>query len=739
MQQITPVPHPEQGELARADASRVEWRTLDRDGAGTSALSQYWRVLMKRRKLILGSIVLAVAIGVVAALLSKPVYSAASTIEIAREAASVVDMDDSQAAQPNDPEFYQTQYSLLESRSLAESVVDDLRLARNEAFLTDFGSVNASDLPQSREARRAMATSKLMSRTDIVPVRLSRIVTIQHESQDPELAARVANSYSENFIDSTLERRYEASSYARNFLQERLNEIRERLEDSERQAVAYAGQNELVDIVPTSRGENSANEAQQSLLGATLAEANSSLAEARAARIAAQNRFQQAADQPVESLANPALNQIRGEQAALRAQYSKLLSDFGPQYPTALALKAQIDELDRQIGAESGRIRSTVNRSLRSQYQEAVANERQLAALVDRLKSGVLDERQRSIQYNIFQRDVDTNRALYDALLQRYKEIGIAGGVGTNNVSIVDPARVPSSPVSPNLPLNIVLSLLIGTVIGVGLALLADQLEDSAVMPEEFEDKLGIPLLGSTPKTNRGDKEMELLTDPKTALSESYFSALTGLRFSTSHGTPKSLVVTSSQASEGKTTTSYAIAAGLARVGLRVLLIDFDLRNPSIHKLHGQVNEGGTSNLLVGEGSIAQYAQGCDVPNLDLVSAGPIPPNPAELLAGDGFERILSQALQEYDHVVVDAPPVLGLADAPLLARSAEGTVFVMEAGRTKASQARAAVKRLLAVRANVIGAILTKLDANAAGYGYGYGYDYEYGNSEKSSRKRLA
>lgn len=710
----------------------------NREGPEESILRHYWRIVLKRRKLIGGTLIVAALLGIASALMTKAMYASTATIEIAREVANVVDLGgESQQRPANDPEFYQTQYSLLQSRSLAERVVDKLRLDRDEAFLTNYGDTAPEDLPQTREARRELATGIVMANTEIVPVRLSSIVNVRFNSPDPQTAAKVANALTQNFIESTLERRYDASSYARTFLQQRLDEIRQRLEDSERQAVTYAGQNELIDISPTTSGPDAASQPQQSLVGATLAEANSALAKARADRIAAENRYRRAAGQPVEALTNNALNDLRSERAQLASQYQKLLSDFGPQYPTARAAKAQLDELDRQISNESGRIGSTVSGSLRAEYEAARANEAQLAGLVERLKGGVIDQRRRSIQYNIFQRDVDTNRALYDALLQRYKEIGIAGGVGTNNVSIVDAATVPNSPYSPNILLNLVLSLLAGAVIGAGLALIMEHLEDAAVMPDEFENKLGIPLLGTTPKIGAEDEPLELLADPKTPMSEAYFSALTGLRFSTSHGTPRSVVVTSSQASEGKTTTSYALAANLARVGGKVLLLDADMRNPSVHKFNNIKNEGGTSNLLIGEGTLEQLRHPSTTPGLDLMAAGPIPPNPAELLAGPGFEQLLANALKLYDHVVIDAPPVLGLADAPLLARVAEGTVFVMESRRTKASQARIAVRRLLAVNATIIGAVLTKLDHESTGYGYGYGYDYDYGHSRDKSEKK--
>jgi capsular exopolysaccharide synthesis family protein len=225
--------------------------------------------------------------------------------------------------------------------------------------------------------------------------------------------------------------------------------------------------------------------------------------------------------------------------------------------------------------------------------------------------------------------------------------------------------------------------------------------------------------------------------EPRSPLSESYFSILTSLQFSTPHGTPGTVMLTSAQAKEGKSTTSLALALGLLRIGSRVLLIDADMRNPSLHKTFGRPLESGLSNLLTGKGQLKDYIQETGRPNLSLLMAGQIPPNPAELLSGDAVTRLIAEAAKQFDHVIVDGPPVLGLADAPLLSRAVESTILVIEAGRTSAAQARHAVERLFAVRAHIIGAILTKFDVRSAGYGYGYGYDYQYG--ERVQRPALA
>lgn len=701
--------------------------------AKESALRHYWRILFKRRWMVLGITAAGMALGILFAMLTQPQYASVATIQVTRETAKVLNIEGVEGEQsPSyDPEFYQTQYALLKSRSLAEQVTRDLGLADNFRFLSGFGSGDEASLRQlPREQRLAIATGSVQGRVRVNPVRMSSIIDIRYESPDPEAAAAVANSLAENFVESNLTRRFEATAYARQFLQNRLNVVRARLEDSERKAVAYAQREGLIKITPSGSG-SSGPEGQQTLVSTELADLSAQLAMARANRVIAESQFRAgiAGGAAAESLTNSAVNALRQQRAELIGQYSKLSSDFGPEYPTVVALQAQIAELDRQVNRETGRIGSSVAQNFGGKYRQALGTENGIQARVNQLKGAVLSEQRRSIQFNIIQRDVDTNRALYDALLQRFKEVGVAGGVGTNNISIVDRAQVPTMPFKPNLRLNILLGLLVGLGLGCAIAFVLEQLEEAAVLPGDFQRKLGIPLLGSTPKIDSSETVHDALGRSKSTLSEAYFSVLTAVQFSTSHGTPTSLLLTSTQAGEGKSVTAYAIGQGLAAVGARVLLIDGDMRNPSLHRMTGKPLRGGLSNLLTGDGTIETLAEETEIANLWVLTAGQIPPNPAELLSTDAIDRVIEEAIKLFDHVVIDGPPILGLADAPLLSRAVEGTVFVMESGRTRATQARHAIERLMAVRGNVIGAVLTKLDTQSAGYGYGYGYDYQYGS----------
>jgi capsular exopolysaccharide synthesis family protein len=710
-----------------------------------SVIRRYWRIIYKHRWIVIAALGSCLALAMIVSMLMQPQYTSTVRIQVAREAAKVVDMqgeDSDQSSGGTDMEFYQTQYALLKSRSLSERVAQDLNLLQNYAYLADYDAAEAERIKKlAPNQRLELATDKVNRNTGISPVRGSSIIDIDFRAARPDVAALVANSIAQNFIASNLQRRFEAAAYARDFLQKQLARVRARLEDSERKSVQYAQQQGLIKI----KAGSADNPTEQSLIASDLAELSNQLIEARAARAQAEAQYRAGASGSVaaQSLTSTTVNGLRQERAELVGQLSKLESDFGPEYPAVVALKSQISELDGQIGREQARVSSSVTADLSGRYRQAVATEQSLQARVDSLKAQLLGEEGRSIQANILQRDVDTNRALYEALLQQYKQVGVAGGVGTNNVSIVDRALPPDFASSPNLLLNISLGLLLGLVIGVGAALVLEQLAESVILPGEFQTKLRIPLLGSTPAIRTQfrqkllaarappDEDAKLvLQDSQSDIAEAYFSILTAVQFSTANGAPATIAITSCQPREGKSTTALALARGLAGLGARVLLVDADMRNPSIHRTFGLDHPKGLSEVLTGHSDFETAVHSTDADNLSVMTAGKLPPSPAELLASEALPELIKTALASFDHVIFDSPPVLGLADAPLIARLAEGVVFVIEAGRTRSTQARHALDRLTAVRAHILGAVLTKLDSQKSGYGYGYGYNYRYGTA---------
>jgi capsular exopolysaccharide synthesis family protein len=722
-------------EVARRAVARSQdnvvtaWEDVQLADAGEGGqglrLLEYWRIVYKYKWLILALVAVSLAGGVATTLLTPKVYTASTTLEIDREASNVVGMGDVEPMDKlaRDQEFFQTQYGLLKSYSLAE------RVAQAENLASDPGFMKALGMRHPRRGRRAADGSWVAGYLEgglgVYPVRDSRLVRLTFDSPDPALSARIANAFADNFISSNLERRFEASAYARNFLEQRLAELKAKLEDSERQLVAYATQQQIIQISQPGGGKDAPP--PQSLDATNLGGTDAALTAAKANMIMAQQRWRATQAAPGLSapdiLADPTIQQLREDRAKLTAQYNDQLKVYKPDYPDMLQLKAQLDDTDKQLTIAA----DTIRRSLKTQADTASQQVAALEGQVSHLKTTVLDERNREIQYNILQREVDTTRSLYDGLLQRYKEIGIAGGITTNNISIVDRARPPGGPSKPQPMHNLMVAGATGLALGVMLAFLLETMDQAIRKPADVESKLGLPVLGSVPLLQKGIQPLEALTDLRSPFSEAYHSIRSNLAFATNDGAPRVLALTSARPEEGKSTTSLALAQGFARVGMRVLLVDLDLRNPSQHKTFGADNRVGASSLLTGAVRLQGAVQPTDWPNLFLIPSGPLPPSPAELLIGPRLVAFVKEATEHFDIVILDGPPVMGLADAPLIASVATGALVTIEAGRTSRAQARAAIKRLRLGNARIFGAVLTKFDSRKTAYGYGYNYNYEY------------
>ena len=698
-----------------------------------SIIRHYVRVALRWRWVIASVTAAVILIGLVATFLMTPQYSAVSTIEISRESAQVTNFQGvEREASVADQEFYQTQYGLLRARSLAERVANRLGLVDDPAFFEMFDEVDEEDpafqlengrYPASgREARRRLAADILLDHVGISPARMSRLVDISFFSPDPQFSATTANAWAENFIEANLERKVQATAYGRDQLQRQLAEYKERLDESQRALVGYAASEGIINL-PVQSADGSTQE--RSIVADDLASLNGALAQATADRIAAEARFRQqgGSGATAEALNNAAINRLRERRAELAADYQQMMVRFEPGYPAAQALQSQIDQLDVAIAREESRVTG----SLQANYRAAQQREAALQARVNALKGEFLDLRRRSIQYNIYQQEVDTNRALYDGLLQRFKEIGIAGGVGVNNVAIVDTADVPEFPSSPRLVVNLFLSILAGLGLGIGLALLLEQMDETIADPAEVERRLGLPLLGSVPKTE-DEAPREALLDRKSELVDAYLAIQTNLAFTTEHGVPSSFAVTSTRPAEGKSTTALALATTLARANRKVILVDGDMRSPSVHHLGGVGHDRGLSNYLAGDDDMTSMTFEMTDLGLTAMSAGPIPPNAAELLTGSRLSELIDRLLRTYDHVIIDSPPVMGLADAPLIASKVEGVVYVVESHGIRSKQVKTALNRLKSANARIFGSVLSKFESRKAQYGYDYEYGYSYG-----------
>ncbi|MFZ5672254.1 MAG: GumC family protein [Pseudomonadota bacterium] len=723
------------------------------DGADADGFDfrKYLRILVKHRWVILGSLGICLLLSLIATFLMTPIYQATATLQIDREAANVVQVEGLQTSENvGDPQFYQTQYELLQSRALAERAVAAIGLAEDQKFVVkapmsvlgwiraaigsvfspaQAGSEAGESSEASMEKAQKDAIDALQRGLSVSPIRNSRLVKVTFSHPNPDVALRVANGLAEAFIASNLERKYDASSYARKFLEERLQQLKVKLEESEAQLVAYAQKQGIINL-----------DDRQSLKGNDLASINAKLMDARNERIRVEQLWLQAQKAGglglTQILGDPTIQENRKLRSQLAADYQQKLGLYKPAFPAMVRLKAQIQELDDQAKLAATAIKA----SIKAQFEAAKSAEAELAEQLESTKTDVLDQRSRSIQYNILQREVDTNRTLYDGLLQRYKEIGVAGGVGTNNISVVDRAERPNFPSSPKLLVNMMMALVAGAALGVASAFGLEYMDDTFKSPEDVESSLAMPVVGVIPKPKSGMSVSDAAGDARSGMSEAYRSLRTALQFASADGFPRTLVVTSSRPSEGKSTTCVSLATTLTQIGMKVLLIDADLRNPSLHKYLTLSNEMGLSNYLAGAKLPQDVAQDTRVNHLTFIPAGPLPPNPAELLAGSRFTSLLGLATESFDVVIVDSPPIMGLADAPLLAGVVSGTLLVVAANETRREAAKVAVKRLHFARASIIGAVLSKFDAAQVGYGYGYGYgDYEYQGTTDADIPKLA
>jgi polysaccharide biosynthesis transport protein len=731
----------ERRETALSTQVMQDWMT-DEEDEDSINLRAYWAVVMRRKWTVLTFFAIVVVAVMTATYLTTPVYRASTLLQIDAEEAKILQYEQvTSSAQTgwDSTEYMRTQQEVLKSRATAERVVNELNLTEHPAFnqppkpslmetwlpwlKQDKGAAQADTGDANISAKTRGVVGAVQGGLSVEPVGNSRLLRLHFDSPDARLAAEVANSIATVFINLNLARRLDATSYAKTFLQDRLQQVQARLEESEKALVAFARQEELVKAGDDKGGSIDT----QVLQGFTAA-----LTQAQQDRIRAETLYNSVQGAGIQALPevmdNKTIQGLKERKSKLETDYQEGLKVFKPAYPKMEQIASQITEIDAMIAREIENVRA----SFKARYEAAKAQETALVAKLQESRQDILGVQDRSIQYNILKREVDTNRQLFEGLLQRLKEVGVAGGVGTNNISVVDKAEVPGGPHSPNPRRNLMIALFLGLFGGIGLAFLFEHLDDTVKLAEEMEQQLGLPVLGVIPHTrvSSGEKLYKENLDTRSHFAEAYRSLRTALQFSTAEGMPRVLMVTSTSMGEGKSTTSLSLAMQIAQLGKKVLLIDGDLRKASLHSSLELPNSLGLTNYLAGDAKPVEITQATDVPGLFAITSGPLPPNPAELVSSTKMVSLLSLAAEKFDHVVIDGPPVLGLADAPLLGSIAEATVLVVEAGNTRRDFARGAIKRLRGTRTHLLGGILTKMQARSSSYDYYSGHYYQYGGS---------
>lgn len=705
----------------------------------THALREIWAAAYRSRYWIIGIFVACIALAIIAALLTTRLYQATASVEVRQEAAKVLgtEADQEQSANTDAERFLQTQLDIVRSRGVAEAVAEREGLFNGNAFLQAMGVEDeGAPVPTGmtpREAQRDRVLKLLRGGMTVRYTGTTRIATISFTSPDPRLSARIANAFADAYIRSNLSRKAGASDYALDFLRGQLNEAQARLAKSEQAVVNYGRRTRIVDAGNAAgSGGSSDNSARpQSLITAQLVQLNQAYSTAIADRIAAQQKWDQIARLPALStpdvLSNNAVQLLLERRADVQGQYQQQLTTRQEDYPTVAAAKAQLRELDRQIGALAGNIRN----GIRNAYQIAQAREQQLSGEIDKLKNSTLSEQNQGIELSILRREADTNRQQYEALLRRFNSLNAESGIQTNNLSVVDRANVPDRSSWPKLSLNLALALILGMLLSALFVFLREQLFSAIRTPDEVRSATGLAILGVVPSSDTPDEDLD---DPKSFQSDAYSSVRTSLSLLSPNGVPGTMMFTSTQQGEGKSTACRALALSLSRLGRRVVVIDADLRRPNIHRLFGAANRQGLSNLLSGQIAVKQAVRSSEDGGIDFIVAGDIPPNPTELINSPQMVALLRELRDAYDVVLVDSAPVLGLADAVILSSEVEATVYVIESGRNPVRQVQASLSRLAQGGGAIAGAVLVKFDPGRFGYGYGteYGYSYDYADRSK-------
>jgi capsular exopolysaccharide synthesis family protein len=576
-------------------------------------------------------------------------------------------------------------------------------------------------LRNAEQLNRQEVVDAFVKTVQVEQLRNTRMIRISAENADPQLAARMANSMAQAFIALTLERRLESSTYAKTFLESQLALTKAKLEESERRINEFSRSRNILTL-----------DEKTNVINQTYTDFASALAKAEQERIKLDSEYEAIRTNPDSArqvLESRVIQTYKEQRARLDAEYQLNAKIYKKDFPKMQQLEAQINDLDGKIESEV----ESILRSLRNLLDTAKSQESQLSRRLGQARAEIVNGQDKNVDYNLLKREVDTNRELYDGLLQQVKEVGVAGGVEVNNIQVVDKAHAPLFPYKPRVGLNAAIGLLAGLMLGLLLVFLLESLDDSIKFSDEVEKLLAVPLLGVIPKIREKltMSSIGLLAheDPRSHLAEAYRSVRTSLQFSTSEGAPRRLVLTSTTKNEGKSTSALALAINFAQLGKRVVLMDGDMRNPTVHKLLGMGNSFGLSNYLSGHaGADGQLVQSTEVPNLMVVTSGPIPPSPVDLLTGPRFLELLD-TLQAggVDYIIIDGPPVLGLADAVVLGNQVHSVLFVAQANLTRKSHIKDAFRRLRMAGVVPRGVVLTKTTAQNMAY-YDYQSYYGYG-----------
>ncbi len=718
-----------------------------------SGAREYLRTLIKRKWIVIICLVTIFSVVAIATLKTTPVYEAGGTIAI-NKPDTTLNFQNSATFSLDyyDPTELDTEVKILQSDLLAMQVIRELNLDRRPEIAGQAPPAPSPSLDLTSDPLQidpGRASSMIGGFKGNLRVTLSpntRIIEVHYRSADPQMAANVVNTLMQTYVENNFKARFESTMQASDWLSKQLVDLQMKVETSQEKLVRYQKEHEILGA-----------DEKQNITMAKLDELNKELTAAESERMDKEALYRLVDSGDPDAILSSAnaleeagaggqtssalLGGLRSREADLKIQVADLSTQFGPSYPKLNQLSNQLKEIDSQIQGEMKKIVAKV----RGQYNAALQRENMLHTALDKQKQEANKLNESAIEYTLLKRDVDTNRQLYEGLLQKLKEAGVSAGLKSNNFRIVDSARPPTGPIEPNVPRNLLFAAVLGLASGMGLAFLIEALDNTVRTTEQAQMIAGVASLGMIPLGSKSAREgpnpkrlviasskeaVELVTQvrPQSQMAESYRALRTSLLLSNLGAPPKVIIVTSALPQEGKTTTSINTAVVLAQKGVRVLLIDADLRRPSIHKTLGMGPHSGLSNVLTGSTTLEQAISDTTIlPNLFVLPAGTPPPNPAELLASSNMRDVLNHLREQFDHIVIDTPPSLSVTDAVVLSPRADAVILVIRSGQTTKQALRRARDILMQVNAKVVGVLLNAVDLSSPDYYYYYEYRGKY------------
>lgn len=694
---------------------------------------EYLGILIKRRWTALAVVIVFVATAALHSFLATPIYKATTQLLIERQTPRLLESRETSFYDAQNQEFYHTQYKLLQSRSLAQKVADKLDLKNSPMFGSIFRKMPTDASAVQRQHYMDRLIGSLLGSLEVTPVKKSSLVDVSFYSSDPKLAAQIVNTVAQSFIEQSLDLRFSASQEEAMFLQHKISEARKKLEESEVKLNQYARAHNIV------TWEN-----KETITSQKLEQLNKDLVAAQTKRSEAETRFREVSQgHPIpEVINNQLIQNLKGAEAKIIAQVSELGKKFGEKHPRMIQLNQELAGVRSKIASEHDHIVQAV----KNEYRMAQNQEEHLKKALEEQKVDTQDLSDRTVQYKMLFRDVETNRALYENMLKSLKTTTASENLPSTNIKIIYPATVPEKPAKPRTKRNLFLALVGGSIMGLVLIFGLENIDTTIKNPDDITKWLEIPSLGMIPHLDFSEASTKdqipglVVHDRSNPLAaEAYRALRTSIVFSAAGKSPGVILVTSALPGEGKSLTSINLAAAMAKAGKDIVLIDADLRRPSLHKLFQVQQEPGLSNYLVGEIDDLAFFPTI-VPHLYLLPCGKTPPNPSELLGSARMEEFIVKTQERFSQLIFDSPPLISVTDATILSTKSDGVLLVIKAEEAPRKVVKKAKDQLVEVKSHLLGALLNDIPFQRNGYHY-YNYyhkyqSYYYSNDDKSKSK---